>query len=64
MFPLVEQDKISNRACDDFEFVTCNVRLKIWKKTNKFSYVVGSQSGWVGKLTQNFLNPFDIPSRP
>ena len=46
------------------EFVTYNVRLKIWRQTNEFSYVVGSQSGWVGKLTQNFLNPFDIPSRP
>ena len=38
--------------------------LKIWRNRNEFSYVVGNQSGWVGKLTQNFLNPLDIPSRP
>ena len=35
-----------------------------FREINKLSYVVGSQSGWVGRLTQNFLNPFDIPSRP
>ena len=35
-----------------------------FREINKLSYVVGNQSGWVGRLTQNFLNPFDIPSRP
>ena len=44
-----------------FELERC---LKIWRNSNEFSYVVGNQSGWVGKLTQNFLNPLDIPSRP
>ena len=39
-------------------------KLLKFKEINKLSYVVGNQSGWVGRLTQNFLNPFDIPSRP
>ena len=67
MFPLVEQDKISNRACDDFQgWGVLSLATPVLKfgETNEFSYVVGNQSGWVGKLTQNFLNPFDIPSRP
>ena len=66
-FPLVEQNKISSRACDDFQgWGVLSLATPVLKfgETNKFSYVVGNQSGWVGKLTQNFLNPFDIPSRP
>ena len=39
-------------------------KLLKFREINKLSYVVGNQSGWVGRLTQNFLNPFDIPSRP
>ena len=66
-FPLVEQNIISSRACDDFQgWGVLSLATPVLKfgETNEFSYVVGNQSGWVGKLTQNFLNPFDIPSRP
>ena len=64
-FPLVEQDKISSP--DDFQgWGVLSLATPVLKfgETIEFSYVVGNQSGWVGKLTQNFLNPFDIPSRP
>ena len=66
-FPLVEQNKISSRACDDSQgWGVLSLATPVLKfgETNEFSYVVGNQSGRVGKLTQNFLNPFDIPSRP
>ena len=52
-FPLVEQDKTTGLAMTSRvgEFIARNPRLEIWR-TEKFSYVVGNQSGWVGKPTK------------
>ena len=66
-FPLAEQNIISSRACDDFQgWGVLSLATPVLKfgETNEFSYVVGNQSGWVGKLTQNFLNPFDLYQVP
>ena len=49
--PLAEHDKISNRACDDFQSWGATPVLK-FGETEKLAYVVGNQSGWVGKLTK------------